>query len=149
MRVIVDVQLEVVVTSAAKLGEAAQKYADATAREVELETERPRLKSEAISRIMALEDPQKPGKTYSATAAEAVVTFDKVYAQHRAGQAQAAFDTIVAHAEYEAAKIAALGDLELVKLAVAQESNPAVVIGSVGSPDDMHYPDGTSAPGPF
>jgi hypothetical protein len=85
----------------------ATEYGDATAREQTLENQRPLIKSEAISRIMALPDPQKDAKLYSATAAEAVVMTDRVYAQHKAEQARAAKDTIVAEGYYRAAYLRA------------------------------------------
>jgi len=82
---------------------AGEKYAEATQHEMALEDQRPLVKSEAISRIMAMPDPQKDGKLYSATAADALVMTDKAYALHRQDQGQAAADTIRARAAYEAA----------------------------------------------
>lgn len=125
----VEQALQEVMGAAMAVRTAASQYGKAAAREITLETERPRLKSEAIARLMSQPDPQKDGKLYSATAAEAVVTFDAVYAQHRADQAAAAATTIEARGHYEAAKVGALVRLELLKLAVAREATPPVVIG--------------------
>lgn len=80
-----------------------EDYARARQHEMALEDQRPLVKSEAIARIMALPDPQKEGKLYSATAAEAVVMTDKVYAMHRKDLGQAAADTIIAEAHFKAA----------------------------------------------
>lgn len=110
------------------IGAAGHNYAMATKREMELETERPRIKSEAISRLMALPDPQKDGKLYSATAAEAVVMNDTVYALHRADQAQAAANTIVARAAFEAAKLTAQGSLERLRVASSAMMTPRDVL---------------------
>ena len=85
---------------------AAGHLANAKQLEMLLEAQRSQLKSDAIARIMALEDPQKPGKTYSATAAAEVVMFDKVFAQHEQDRRNATADTIRAAGEYEAAKLA-------------------------------------------
>lgn len=78
--------------------------ADAKTKESELALSRPLLKSEAIARIMSLDDPQKDGKKYSATAAEALVNTDKAFALHLADEREAARETILAGAAYEAMK---------------------------------------------
>lgn len=87
----------------AAVGIAGEKYAAATQHEMALEDQRPLVKSEAIARIMALPDPQKDGKLYSATAAEKLVETDAVYMLHRQDQGQAVADTIRARAAYHAA----------------------------------------------
>lgn len=86
---------------------AAEQYAAARRHEIELEDARALVKSDAITRIMRLSDPQKDGKLYSATAAEALVMTDVAYASHRAAQADAVVATIRAGSEYEAAKFRA------------------------------------------
>lgn len=75
--------------------------------EMLLDGQRSQVKSEAISRLMAIEDPQKPGKTYSATAAADIVMNDAVFALHESDRRKATADTIRAAGEYEAAKLAA------------------------------------------
>lgn len=85
---------------------AARTYAGAKRRESDLEDARPLAKSEAITRIMQLNDPQKQ-KPYSATAAESLVITDPAYAAHREEQADAAVETIMAKAQYEAARFRA------------------------------------------
>ncbi len=96
---------EVDAAIAAVIG-AARTYAGAKRRETDLEDARPLIKSEAISRIMGLVDPQKQ-KPYSATAAEALVGTDAAYTLHREEQADAAVETIMAKAQYEAARFKA------------------------------------------
>ncbi len=75
--------------------------------EMVLEQRRPLVKSEAITRLMSQPDPQKDGKTYSATAADAIVMMDLGYAQHMRDQAEATAMTIEAMGQYEAAKFTA------------------------------------------
>jgi uncharacterized cupredoxin-like copper-binding protein len=82
---------------------AAKGHAAAKKHDMELEDQRALVKSEAISRIMAQGDPQKGGKPYSATAAEALVETDRAYMLHRMDQSQAAFDLILTQAQKEAA----------------------------------------------
>ncbi len=88
----------------AELSRRASLLADAKTKESELELSRPLIKSEAIARIMGKDDPQKDGKKYSATAAEALVNTDEVYAMHLADQREAVRETITAGAAYEAMK---------------------------------------------
>jgi hypothetical protein len=82
---------------------AGEKYGAAKQHEMALEDQRALVKSEAIARIMALPDPQKDGKLYSATAAEAIVMTDAVYALHRKDQGEAVAETIRCEAAYKAA----------------------------------------------
>jgi len=95
----VDAVIANVIQSAARL-------ADAKAREMELDGQRSQVKSEAIARIMSIEDPQK-GKPYSATAAAEIVMNDVVFAMHESDRRNATADTIRVAGEYEAAKLAA------------------------------------------
>ena len=82
---------------------AADKYAECAAKEMELEANRHAVKSEAISRIMALDDPQKDGKKYSATAAAALVETDAAYKFHLQDMSEAAKATIVARTQWYSA----------------------------------------------
>lgn len=112
----VDMKIAAVIVAAQQLGQA-------KARELTLERLRPIAKSEAIARIMGLDDPQKEGKKYSATAAEALVTTDKAYRLHLEDQSAAVVATIEAAGHYEAAKLAgrfavALAEVEGVDLAL-------------------------------
>lgn len=86
---------------------AAAHLADCKDMESTLDFTRSLVKSEAISRIMGLEDPQKPGKTYSATAAADVVSTDRAFALFEADRRQATAKTIRAMGDYEAAKLRA------------------------------------------
>lgn len=86
---------------------AANALAAAKAHEVQLADRRSLVKSEAISRLMAMPDPQKDGKLYSATGADAIVMTDPAYALQRADEAEAAANTIRRAGEFEAAKLRA------------------------------------------
>lgn len=86
---------------------AAVHLADCKTRESELDGQRSQVKSEAIARIMALPDPQKDSKTYSATAAADIVMNDRVFALHESDRRQATAATIRAMGEYEAARLRA------------------------------------------
>jgi uncharacterized protein YajQ (UPF0234 family) len=83
--------------------QAAERLALATKTEMELEDFRPILKSQAIRRLMATENPET-GKPHSASSAEKVVEVDAEYAAHRRDQYNAVVETIRARGEYEAAK---------------------------------------------
>lgn len=79
----------------------------AKSREMELDGQRSQVKSEAITRIMGLENPQKPGSNYSATAAADIVMNDRVFAIHEGDRRAATATTIQRAGEYEAAKLSA------------------------------------------
>lgn len=87
--------------------QAAGRLATCKVREMELDGQRSQMKSEAIARIMALPDPHKDNKPYSATAAADIVMNDKAFALHESDRRVATADTIRAAGEYEAAKFAA------------------------------------------
>lgn len=74
--------------------EAAEDYIGAQNAEAELAEGRHSAKSDAIARIMALPDPQKDNKPYSATAAEKLAETDKGYAAHLESQRFAAAETL-------------------------------------------------------
>ena len=82
---------------------ASEQLALCKTRESELDFARQAVKSEAISRIMAQEDPQKPGKLYSATAAADIVSSDKAFALFEHDRRMATADTIKAMGAYKAA----------------------------------------------
>jgi hypothetical protein len=86
---------------------AAVALAAAKEREMELDASRSQVKSEAIARLMAIEDPQKPGKTYSATAAADIVMNDRVFALHEQDRLGATAETIRKAGEYEATRLSA------------------------------------------
>lgn len=94
-------------TAIGTLIDAAQQLAACKQREMELEDLRGVIKSEAIGRLMTQPDPQKDGKTYSATAAAEVLTLDKGYQIHRRDMSVAVAATINAMGLYEAAKLRA------------------------------------------
>lgn len=83
------------------------RLADAKAKEMLLDLQRPQVKSQAIARIMSQPDPEKGGKPYSATAAADVVMNDGAFALHETNRRTATADTIRASGEYEASKLAA------------------------------------------
>lgn len=86
---------------------AAGHLADCKTRELGLASVRGQIKSDAIGRMMTRADPQKPGGTYSATAAEKVVGFDKAFQLHEADEREATARTIRAMGEYEVSRLRA------------------------------------------
>ncbi len=128
---------QVVATAAQQVMDCTFALAAAIADELRLAAERPRLKSEAIARLMGVENPQKPGSNYSATAAEGVVMYDKVYAQHVLDQSEATRETILAMGTYEVAKqglrfavCAEPNELEPVLLQIGDDHKIRLVGGS-------------------
>lgn len=83
------------------------RLAEAKMAEMELDSARPQVKSDAIGRLMSLENPQKPGSNYSATAAAEVVMYDLEFADFEKRRRTATAATIRLAGEYEAAKLAA------------------------------------------
>ncbi len=100
-----QVRVDLLITA---LQVAAGHLAECKTRELELASVRTQVKSEAIGRMMCVENPQKPGSTYSATAAAEVVSFDKAYQIQQADERAATAATIRAMGEYECAKLRAL-----------------------------------------
>lgn len=86
---------------------AAMHLATCKGRELELDFARSQVKSEAITRLMGMNDPQKPGRLYSATAAAEIVNNDDMYAAHERDRRAATVATIQAMGAYEAAKLQA------------------------------------------
>lgn len=101
----------------------ANTLADSKAREMELDSARPRVKSEAIARLMSTTNPQKPGTTYSATAAAEIVGNDMAFMLHEEDRRQATAGTIRAMGEYEAAKLRAKFGIARAELEII-ESEP-------------------------
>lgn len=82
---------------------AAERLAAAVRDEMQLEDQRPIMKTLAIRRLMQSENPETQ-KPHSASSAEKVVEADAEYAAHRARQHEAVVETIKARAAYESAK---------------------------------------------
>jgi hypothetical protein len=98
---------------------AAERLAKAVRAEMELEDYRPIVKSQAIRRLMATENPET-GKPHSASSAEKVCETDAEYSAHRRDQYAAVVETIRARAGYEVAKrradlVIALIDVDLLR----------------------------------
>lgn len=87
----------------AAMTDAARVYAHRRADEMELEDMRPRVKRDAIQRLMGHDNPLT-NKPHSASSAEAVVETDDIYSRHRAKQRDATVDTIIGRAAYDAAR---------------------------------------------
>lgn len=94
-----------------------------------LDFERPAVKSSAIARLMDSEDPQKPGKKYSATGAAEAVTSDETFALHEAHRREATARTIRAMGEYEAAKLRAKFAIVRSELDIIDEEPVALGLG--------------------
>jgi hypothetical protein len=82
---------------------AAARLAVAVRAEMELEDFRPIVKSQAIRRLMATENPET-GKPHSASSAEKIVETDAEYSAHRRDQYAAVVETIRARGEFEASR---------------------------------------------
>lgn len=82
---------------------AAERLANAVRMEMELEDQRPIVKSAAIQRLLQATNPET-GKPHSASSAEKVVEADSQYDWHRQRQRMAVVETITARGAYEAAK---------------------------------------------
>lgn len=88
------------------LEEAGERKADAVARCIVLEDQRPVIKARCVAEWVGAENPIN-GKPHSASSAEAIIESHPVYAEHRALQRQAEVDKILAFARYDAAKLRA------------------------------------------
>ena len=107
---------------------AAGHLAECKTRESELDGQRPQVKSEAIARIMALDDP-RTFKKYSATAAAEVVMNDDVFALLESDRRDATAATIRAMGEYEAAKFRAELAISGARVAIIDDEALVVTIG--------------------
>lgn len=108
---------------------AAGALADCKTKESELSSLRSQIKSDAIGRMMTHADPQKPGGTYSATAAEKVVGFDKAFQLHEADERAATAATIRAMGAYEAAKFRARFSIACAELEIIADEPVSVGLG--------------------
>lgn len=88
-------------TAIEAIEQAAERLAIATRTEMELEDQRPLMKTLAIRRLMGMENPETQ-KPHSASSAEKLVEADPEYSAHRARQAAAVVETIKARGAYEA-----------------------------------------------
>ena len=89
------------------IGQAAERLAQAVAKEMRLADERALVKDAAIVRII------ESGQERSATAAERVVEKDEQYMEHRRAQYEAVKERIRAQGEYDAAVVGARLTCEL------------------------------------
>ena len=85
---------------------AGKNLADAVFDEQKLEIDRPVVKLAAIERIMASSANTLTGKPHSFSSAEAAVHTDSAYRNYLLDLADAGRKTIIARAEYDAAKAA-------------------------------------------
>ena len=83
---------------------ATERYVGAVCRESSTADRRSLVRSEAITRIMMLNDPQKEGKKYSATAATELVMMDAGYVSQRLDESEAVSARIRAETDVFVAK---------------------------------------------